>query len=154
MAITEYVRNPSPPHTPSFTSFHLSFPFSILNSETLHYTNHMYSFTPFFHCPLLSFLSFTLSCSLFAGETLLWAKFRTGVIQYSSLTSHSSLSNHQCTFRCLIIFLRLSYVSLSFTLSKCPYSCLLAPLDLMDRKYKRIETIKKTVILPSYNSMS
>lgn len=57
------------------------FPVFLLTTETLLCTNHL--------CPLPSLhpalIPFFTTLSLFAAETLLWAKFRTSVIQYSSL---------------------------------------------------------------------
>lgn len=88
--------------------------FPLLTGETQPYSNHRNSFTPFLHSSLLFFLYFLYSPC--AGETLLWAKFRTSVIQYSSsdfprLSPSPSLSAHLPKSHHILQFLPLSLFS-------------------------------------------
>lgn len=125
---------PTPPLLPLFI-FPSCFP--LLTSETLHYTNHLRSFTPYFYCPILSFLSFTLSVSVkhYSGLNLVlvWSNIPHWLPTPLSLSLTISVPFDASSY---------SYVSLSFAVSQYPYSCLLDPHGLMDRKYKQTETTR------------
>lgn len=108
------------------------FPVFLLTTETLLCTNHL--------CPLPSLhptlIPFFTTLSLFAAETLLWAKFRTSVIQYSSL--------HFPHLSPTIVHFNASSYSTVFPMSHIHLLCGSSSLwEYVERKYEGIKTAPK-----------
>lgn len=112
------------------------FPVFLLTTETLLCTNHL--------CPLPSLhptlIPFFTTLSLFAAETLLWAKFRTSVIQYSSL--------HFPHLSPTIVHFNASSYSTVFPMSHIHLLCVLLTgscslWEYIERKYEGIKTAPK-----------
>lgn len=112
------------------------FPVFLLTTETLLCTNHL--------CPLPSLhptlIPFFTTLSLFAAETLLWAKFRTSVIQYSSL--------HFPHLSPTIVHFNASSYSTVFPMSRIHLLCVLLTgscslWEYIERKYEGIKTAPK-----------
>lgn len=108
------------------------FPVFLLTTETLLCTNHL--------CPLPSLhptlIPFFTTLSLFAAETLLWAKFRTSVIQYSSL--------HFPHLSPTIVHFNASSYSTVFPMSHIHLLCGSSSLwEYVERKFEGIKTAPK-----------